>query len=324
MGSGDPGAGSPSGRLPATPATVGAVAQVFVADLEALAVEDDDERHLTQVLRLRPGEAVVACDGAGRWRVCRFTGSAGRAAPRPPVLEPDGPVVTAPRPEPTVTVAFVPVKGGRPEWVAQKLTEVGADRIVVLDSRRAVVRWEGGRRDRAVERLRRVARRRRGAVPASLAPRNRRGDRSRRPAGSTGPGAPGAGPPRGRPPRLGGARGGGGPRGRLGGVGARRVPPGGSGPPGPAGRDGRSGRRPAPMLAARRPGGACTAAFGAVGTTLAPPLTRSCAPDASRAAGFGPGSAGGSGSVPAPENPRRTGGTRRRAPRTGSCNRHAE
>jgi 16S rRNA (uracil1498-N3)-methyltransferase len=55
-------------------------------------------------------------------------------------------------------VAFVPVKGGRPEWVAQKLTEVGADRIVVLDSRRAVVRWEGGRRDRAVERLRRVAR----------------------------------------------------------------------------------------------------------------------------------------------------------------------
>jgi 16S rRNA (uracil1498-N3)-methyltransferase len=57
-----------------------------------------------------------------------------------------------------VTVAFVPVKGDRPEWVVQKLTEAGVDRIVVLGSRRAVVRWEGERRDRAVERLRRVAR----------------------------------------------------------------------------------------------------------------------------------------------------------------------
>ncbi len=38
----------------------------------------------------------------------------------------------------------------------QKLTEAGVDRIVVLDSLRAVVRWEGERRDRAIERLRRV------------------------------------------------------------------------------------------------------------------------------------------------------------------------
>jgi len=42
--------------------------------------------------------------------------------------------------------------------VVQKLTEAGVDRIVVLDSLRAVVRWEGERRARAVERLRRVAR----------------------------------------------------------------------------------------------------------------------------------------------------------------------
>ncbi|MGH9017339.1 MAG: RsmE family RNA methyltransferase, partial [Acidimicrobiales bacterium] len=53
---------------------------------------------------------------------------------------------------------FVPVKGDRPEWVAQKLTEIGVDRIVVLRSARAVVRWEGDRAERAVERLRRVAR----------------------------------------------------------------------------------------------------------------------------------------------------------------------
>jgi 16S rRNA (uracil1498-N3)-methyltransferase len=50
------------------------------------------------------------------------------------------------------------VKGGRPEWVVQKLTEAGVDRIVVLHSMRAVVRWEGERRTRAIDRLHRVAR----------------------------------------------------------------------------------------------------------------------------------------------------------------------
>jgi 16S rRNA (uracil1498-N3)-methyltransferase len=59
---------------------------------------------------------------------------------------------------PEVTVGFVPVKGERPEWVVQKLTEAGVDRIAVVRSARAVVRWEGDRGSRAIERLRRVAR----------------------------------------------------------------------------------------------------------------------------------------------------------------------
>jgi 16S rRNA (uracil1498-N3)-methyltransferase len=151
---------------PVTPATLGAAAQVFVADLEALTVAPEDEHHLVQVLRLRPGESVVASDGAGRWRRCRFVapargsggsdGSGGSGGS--PIVEADGPVVCSPRAEPEVTVAFVPVKGDRPEWVVQKLTEAGVDRIVVCASRRAVVRWEGERGARAVARLRRVAR----------------------------------------------------------------------------------------------------------------------------------------------------------------------
>ena len=60
--------------------------------------------------------------------------------------------------EQPVTVGFVPAKGQRPEWVVQKLTEAGVDRIVVLRSARAVVRWEDEREGRAVDRLRRVAR----------------------------------------------------------------------------------------------------------------------------------------------------------------------
>ena len=129
------------------------MAQVFVANLEDPVLDPDDAHHLSRVLRAAPGETVVAADGRGAWRPCRF------ALGSLPAIVPDGDVVHCRRLDPPVTVAFVPVKGDRPEWVVQKLTELGVDRIVVLRSQRSVVRWD---RDpvqaaRALERLRRVA-----------------------------------------------------------------------------------------------------------------------------------------------------------------------
>ena len=59
---------------------------------------------------------------------------------------------------PALTVVFAPTKGERPEWVVQKLTELGIDRIIPLVSERSVVRWNGTRGQTAVARLRRVAR----------------------------------------------------------------------------------------------------------------------------------------------------------------------
>jgi 16S rRNA (uracil1498-N3)-methyltransferase len=136
------------------PASVGAAAMVYVQDLERPSPDDDDGHHLSRVLRLRAGEPVVAGDGRGSWRLCRYRAS----TPDTEVLEVHGPVFSMERAEPEVTIGFVPVKGERPEWVVQKLTETGVDRIAVLRSARAVVRWEGERGARSVERLRRVAR----------------------------------------------------------------------------------------------------------------------------------------------------------------------
>ena len=87
-------------------------------------------------------------DGDGGRLACRFG----------PALEPVGEVETVPRPNPQVTVAFAVVKGQRPEWAVQKLTEVGVDRIVPLLSARSVVRWPAGEAGAQVARLRRVAR----------------------------------------------------------------------------------------------------------------------------------------------------------------------
>ncbi|HLI73076.1 MAG TPA: RsmE family RNA methyltransferase [Acidimicrobiales bacterium] len=135
-----------------------AAAMVFVADLDVLDTPPDQSHHLSRVLRLRAGEAVAAGDGAGNWRVCRYRGGRSDGAESGTLLEPDGPVVSCPRPSPAITVAFVPVKGDRPEWTVQKLTEAGVDHIALLRSVRGVVRWEEERQDKAIARLRRVAR----------------------------------------------------------------------------------------------------------------------------------------------------------------------
>ena len=122
---------------------------VFVPDLDALELDEVDAHHLARSLRLRPGEAVTASDGAGAWRLCRFAGSA---------LEPDGPVQQEARPQPEVTVGFALAKGDRPEWIVQKLTEVGGDHIRPMITARTVVRWDEERATRNLARLTRVAR----------------------------------------------------------------------------------------------------------------------------------------------------------------------
>ncbi len=125
-------------------------AQVFVGDLEALVLEPGDFHHLGRVLRLRAGEAVRASDGRGGWRACRWAAR--------DVLEPDGPVSRQQRVAPEVTVGFSLVKRDRPEWIVQKLTELGVDVIIPLAAQRCVVRWEGERGGRHLDRLRVVAR----------------------------------------------------------------------------------------------------------------------------------------------------------------------
>ena len=123
-------------------------AHAFVADLEHPVLDDTDRHHLERVLRLRAGDEVTVADGRGGWRVCRFG----------PELEPTGSLEHRPSAEPKLTMAFALMKGERPEWTVQKLTELGVDEIVPFVAERSVVRWRDDRADRQLERLRRVAR----------------------------------------------------------------------------------------------------------------------------------------------------------------------
>jgi len=125
-------------------------AHAFVADLDAPVVDAEDRHHLQRVLRLRPGQVVSVADGSGAWRPCAWRADGS--------LEPSGEVVVEPAPAPALTVGFALTKGAKPEWVVQKLTELGVDRIVAFPAERSVVRWDGAAAGRHAARWRTVAR----------------------------------------------------------------------------------------------------------------------------------------------------------------------
>ncbi|MGQ0617839.1 MAG: RsmE family RNA methyltransferase [Acidimicrobiia bacterium] len=126
----------------------GGRAHAFVSDLERPVLDDDDRHHLERVLRLGRAEVITVSDGQGRWRPCRFG----------PELEPTGAVGFVAPPAPELAVGFALVKGDRPEWIVQKLTEVGIDRIIPYHAARSVVRWDPARSARRRARLETVAR----------------------------------------------------------------------------------------------------------------------------------------------------------------------
>jgi len=124
-------------------------AHVFVDDIDEPVLADDDLHHLSRVLRLRDGEQVSVCDGAGGWRMTEWRGG---------TLLTVGDAVRESAP-PAVTVAFVPVKGDRNDAAVEKMVEIGVGRIVVLaPTEHSVVRWDAARAGANVARYARIAR----------------------------------------------------------------------------------------------------------------------------------------------------------------------
>jgi 16S rRNA (uracil1498-N3)-methyltransferase len=130
------------------PVLRGSAAHVFVESLESPQLTDEDEHHLRRVLRIREGDAVTLGDGAGSWVTARLTAD-GLSITSDPDCDRE--------PQPSVILSAIP-KGDRPEWMVQKLTELGATAIGFIECARSVVRWEAPRADRQMQRLRRIAR----------------------------------------------------------------------------------------------------------------------------------------------------------------------
>ena len=130
------------------PALRSSAAHVFVETLSCPILDDDDAHHL-RVLRISEADQVSLCDGDGGWAIAHLR--------RNGELEVVDVGERVPRPEQRRVLSAI-AKGDRPEWMVQKLTEVGCTAIGFVVCQRSVVHWDGERLVRQMERLRRVAR----------------------------------------------------------------------------------------------------------------------------------------------------------------------
>jgi 16S rRNA (uracil1498-N3)-methyltransferase len=124
----------------------------------ARAVLDGEEaRHAVTVRRMRPGERLTLCDGAGAAAECVIEAvRPGRDPELDLVLERRW---TEPAPRPRVVVAQALAKGDRGELAVELATEAGVDAILPWRAARSVARWdEGPRGAKALARWQNTAR----------------------------------------------------------------------------------------------------------------------------------------------------------------------
>lgn len=150
----------------------------FLTDLGGLpalgdevTIDGEDARHISRVLRMRPGEALTLCDGKGNDLFCTVTAVDGEAV-RARVEE-----CRSNRTEsPAAIILYQGLpKGDKMEWIVQKAVELGVRAVVPVETSRSVTRLDATKGTRKQERWQKIAREaacqcERGILPTVSAP----------------------------------------------------------------------------------------------------------------------------------------------------------
>lgn len=104
--------------------------QFYAPDIEAtLTLPESDSQHCVRVLRKQPSDVIEVIDGAGHRFVCRITEAHSKRT-RVEIIGRENLPVFWPG---EIVVGVAPTKNiDRMEWMVEKLTEIGVDRIVPL------------------------------------------------------------------------------------------------------------------------------------------------------------------------------------------------
>lgn len=119
--------------------------QIQVAEVVLL---DQDANHVARVLRMHPGDPIFVLDGLGNLFHVRLT-VVDKRETRGKILSQDA--ATGELPVSVTLVQALP-KGEKFDWILQKATELGVERIVPVVTERTVVRLSG---DRSQDKVRR-------------------------------------------------------------------------------------------------------------------------------------------------------------------------
>ena len=120
------------------------------ADVRELTLSADESHHLVVVNRARRGDPVGAFDGRGREWQCELLLDSKNAA----VLRVISTRQASPPLPCEITLAQALPKGGAMDAIVRKATEIGAARIVPLESERTQVHLDGGREDKKTDKWR--------------------------------------------------------------------------------------------------------------------------------------------------------------------------
>ena len=123
--------------------------QFYAPDIaETLTLPESDSRHAVKVLRMSEGESLQAIDGRGHVYTCRLVDAHHKHAGVEIVSCQEQPLPWGQQ----LTVAVAPTKHmDRMEWLVEKMTEIGVNRIVPLLCDRSE------RRELKTERLEKIA-----------------------------------------------------------------------------------------------------------------------------------------------------------------------
>lgn len=110
-------------------------------------LEGDEARHVARVMRARTGDSLEVFDGQGRWWTATITEIDRGKVELELGTGSSEPTAAGGR----LTLAVALPKGDRQKWLIEKLTELGVDRLVPLQTTRGVAEPTAA----AIERLRR-------------------------------------------------------------------------------------------------------------------------------------------------------------------------
>ena len=116
-------------------------------------LSDEESHHLTRVMRLAPGAIVFVFDGAGREYRCKVDVASRSSAKLQIIDELTAPVES----EIEITLAQALVKNDKFDWVVQKATELGVNRIVPLVTAHSEVVLSEERGEKRIKRWDRIS-----------------------------------------------------------------------------------------------------------------------------------------------------------------------
>lgn len=102
---------------------------------DTIALDDSEAHHLQHVLRLKPGDQVCLFDGCGTEADAVIT----RISRREVFCAVSDRRKTLPTTFRRLTVLAAPPKADRLKWMIEKLTEIGVERLILLQTERTIV-----------------------------------------------------------------------------------------------------------------------------------------------------------------------------------------